>query len=53
VIVEMLDMGPTDPVVELRRQAPQSSAWLAKQRRELVRRHLGSTNETRPRRARS
>jgi hypothetical protein len=40
-------MEPTDPVVELPRQVPQPSAWHAKQRLELVRRQLDSTNETR------
>ena len=41
-------MEPTDPVVELFRQVPQSSPWHAKQRLELVRRQLDSKNETRP-----
>ena len=41
-------MEPTDPVVELRRQVPQSSAWHSKPRLELVRRPLDSKKETRP-----
>ena len=39
-------MEPTDPVVELPRQVPQSSTWHAKPRLELVRRQLDSKKDT-------
>jgi hypothetical protein len=39
-------MKPTDPIIELRRQAHDSSGWHSKQRVDLVRRQLNSELET-------
>jgi hypothetical protein len=38
VIVRVLNMEPTDPMIEMPRQAGQSSRWHPKQRFDLVRR---------------
>jgi hypothetical protein len=45
-IVRVLDMKPTDPIVELRRQARESSGWHSKQRVDLVRSQLDAELET-------
>ena len=46
-IVRVLDMKSTDPIVELRRQARESSGWHSTQRVDLVRSQLNSELETR------
>jgi len=46
-IVRVLDMKSTDPIVELRRQARESSNWHSTQRVDLVRSQLNSELETR------
>jgi hypothetical protein len=45
-IVRVLDMKSTDPIVELRRQARESSGWHSTQRVDLVRSQLNSELET-------
>jgi hypothetical protein len=42
----VLDVKPTDPIIELRRQARESSGWHSKQRVDLVRSQLNSELET-------
>jgi hypothetical protein len=42
----VLDIKSTDPIVELRRQARESSAWHSTQRVELMRSQLNSELET-------
>jgi hypothetical protein len=44
--VRVLDMKPTDPIVELRRQARESSGWHSKQRLDLLPSQLHSELET-------
>jgi hypothetical protein len=45
-IVGVLDMKSTDPIIELRRQARESSGWHSTQRVDLVRSQLNSELET-------
>jgi hypothetical protein len=45
-IFRVLDMKSTDPIIELRRQARESSAWHSTQRVDLVRSQLNSELET-------
>lgn len=46
MIVRPVYIEPTDPVIELPREARQSSGWHPKQRLDLVRRQLNSDLET-------
>jgi hypothetical protein len=46
MIVRPVYIEPTDPVIELPRQARQSSGWYPKQRLDLVRGQLKSELET-------
>ena len=46
MIIRPVHIEPTDPAIELPRQARQSSGWHTKQRLELVRSQLNSELET-------
>ena len=46
MIIRPVHIEPTDPVIELPRQARQSSGWHPKQRLDLVRSQLNSELET-------